>query len=189
MQPHPAHLKGSLVKKLLMAPIASLFLACGGSAPPPAEPPPPPPAEIAVPATASEPAPSSASPAPAASPSTSPEAFAEQAKAGQALYGAHCASCHGPNGNDGKAPPVVGLAQGALPLAPPPKAKFRTTQFKTVADVAAFVVKTMPPKAPGSLSSDEYYAVLAFDLKANGVDLGDKKLDAALASSLEIPRK
>jgi mono/diheme cytochrome c family protein len=166
----------------------SLLLACGGSAPPPAEPSAPEPAAPAAPAPveAAPPAPASA-PAPNAT-APAPGAFAEQAKAGEALYGAHCASCHGPNGNDGKAPPVVGLKQGALPLSPPKKSKLRTLPFKTVADIAAFVVKTMPPKTPGSLSADEYYAILAFDLQANGIDLADKKLDAALAATLEIPR-
>ena len=47
----------------------------------------------------------------------------------------------------------------------------------------------MPPNAPGSLSTEDYFAVLAFDLKANGIDLGDKKLDAELAKTLEVPRK
>lgn len=31
-------------------------------------------------------------------------------------------------------------------------------------------------------------ALVAFDLKANGIDLGDKKLDGAVASGLAIPR-
>jgi cytochrome c5 len=154
------------MKSLFFA-VPSLLLACGGSAPPAAEP--------------TAPAAEAASPA--------ADNFAAQATAGGELYGKHCAECHGKSGNDGKAPPVVGLDKGALPLDPPPAAKFRKTQFKTVADVADFVVKTMPPKAPGSLSADEYYAILAFDLKANGIDLGDKKLDGALASTLEIPRK
>jgi hypothetical protein len=47
----------------------------------------------------------------------------------------------------------------------------------------------MPPKAPGSLTAEEYLAILAFDLKANGIDLGDKKLDLELAKTLEVPRK
>jgi cytochrome c len=159
------------VNKLsLLAPSFVLF-ACGGSAPPAAAP--------------SGTAPADAAAASAAGATT----FTAQAQAGQELYGKYCASCHGAHGNDGKAPPVVGLGAGALPLAPPPGAKLRTTEFKTVGDVADFVVKSMPPKAPGSLSADEYYAVLAFDLQANGIDLGDKKLDAALAQSLEIPRK
>jgi mono/diheme cytochrome c family protein len=170
---------------LLLIAIPILLAACGGSAPPPAEPSAPPSAEAATPTAAADP-----STASAATPASGPaDGFAAQAAAGEELYGKHCAECHGKNGNDGKAPALVGLDAGALPLAPPPKAKFRKTNFKTVADVAAFVVKTMPPKAPGSLSTDEYYAILAFDLKANGIDLGDKKLDGALAATLDIPRK
>jgi cytochrome c len=119
-----------------------------------------------------------------------PQTFAEQVSLGQELYGAHCASCHGDSGegsDDG--PPVVGLDKGALPLDPPAKAKDRKTQFKTVADVADFVVKNMPAKKPGTLAQEQYWAILAFDLKANGIDLGDKKLDATVAPTLELPRK
>jgi cytochrome c len=107
---------------------------------------------------------------------------------GQKLYGEKCASCHGNSGEGNRAPAVVGLSKGALPLDPPATAKARKQQFKTVADVADFVVKTMPPDSPGSLSQDEYWSILAFDLKANGIDLGDKKLDGALAPTLTIPR-
>jgi cytochrome c len=106
-----------------------------------------------------------------------------------ALYGQNCASCHGASGEGKKAPAVVGLSSGALPLDRPAGAKYRKGQFKTVADVAEFVVKSMPPTAPGSLAEEQYRDILAFDLKANGIDLGDKKLDAALAKTLEIPRK
>ena len=88
-----------------------------------------------------------------------------------------------------KAPAVVGLSTGALPLDPPTAAKYRKAQFKTVADVAQFVVTTMPPGAAGSLSNEQYLDILAFDLKANGIDLGDKKLDLELAKTLVIPRK
>lgn len=112
----------------------------------------------------------------------------DQVARGQALYGEHCAGCHGAAGEGkGKAPAVVGIAKGALPLDPRPGSK-RTTQFKTLADVAAYVKANMPPDAPGSLPDDQYFAILAFDLKANGVDLGGKTLDATLAPTLVIPR-
>jgi mono/diheme cytochrome c family protein len=117
-----------------------------------------------------------------------PATFAEQVSLGQTLFGEHCAHCHGSSGQGGDGPRLVGLDQGALPLDPPPSAKFRKTQFKTVADVASFVVANMPPDKPGSLSGEQYYSVLAFDLSANGITL-DAKLDAALAATLEIPRK
>jgi S-disulfanyl-L-cysteine oxidoreductase SoxD len=111
----------------------------------------------------------------------------EQVARGADVYAARCSSCHG-NGGEGtaKAPAVVG--DSALPLDPPSSAKVRKSQFVTVADVASFVVQNMPADAPGSLSEDDYFAVLAFDLKANGIVL-DKKLDGTLAATLTIPRK
>jgi cytochrome c len=118
-----------------------------------------------------------------------PATFGEQVTLGQQLYGQKCASCHGPGGEGtGDAPRLVGLKEGALPLDPPPKAQFRKVRFETVMDVAEFAVKNMPPKAPGSLTTEQYFAILAFDLKANGIDLGEKKLDADLAKTLTIPR-
>ena len=112
----------------------------------------------------------------------------DQVAQGQALYTEHCASCHGASGEgNGKAPAVVGISKGALPLDPRPGSK-RSVQFKTVAEVAGWVKADMPPDAPGSLTDPQYFAILAFDLKANGVDLGGKTLDAPLAATLTIPR-
>jgi polar amino acid transport system substrate-binding protein len=113
-------------------------------------------------------------------------AFADEAQvqSGQKLYAKNCAGCHGDAGEGSKkAPPVVGKA--ALPLDPPAGAKVRKTQFHTAKDVAEFVVKNMPAKKPGSLKADEYWAILAFDLKANGVDFKDK-LDADSAAKIVL---
>ena len=113
--------------------------------------------------------------------------FAEQVTRGADVYGARCSKCHGKGGEGtADAPAVVGPS--ALPLDPPSSAKVRKSRFVTVADVAAFVTEYMPGDAPASLSADDYFAVLAFDLEANGVDLKDQKLDAAVAASLSIPR-
>jgi S-disulfanyl-L-cysteine oxidoreductase SoxD len=118
----------------------------------------------------------------------SSQTFSEQTSAGQALYGDHCANCHGDAGQGtAKAPRVVGLKEGALPVEPPADRKFRKSRFVTVADVADFAVKNMPPNKGGSLTDDEYWAILAFDLHANGINL-DKKLTAATARELKIPR-
>jgi cytochrome c len=116
-----------------------------------------------------------------------PANFAEQVARGADVYAARCSTCHGKGGEGtADAPKVVGPT--ALPLDPPAGAKVRKSQFVTVADVADFVVQNMPADAPGSLSTEDYFAVLAFDLKANGIEL-DKKLDAAVAASSTIPRK
>ena len=114
--------------------------------------------------------------------------FAAQVTNGQRLYADHCARCHGAGGEGGeRAPRVVGLAQGALPLDPPATAQVRRAQFRTVADVATFAVAEMPPQHGGSLPEADYWAILAFDLHANGIELR-QPLDGALASTLVIPR-
>lgn len=154
------------MRKTLMIPALVTFLAaCGGGG--------------------GEAAPGAAAPS---APSTmeEPKTVDEQIAAGQKLYGEHCASCHGASGEgSGKAPKVVGVAQGALPLDPPPNAKFRKVQFKTAADVGEWVAKNMPPGEGGSLKEWQYWAILAFDLKANGVT-PPKKVDATSARELVL---
>jgi hypothetical protein len=95
-----------------------------------------------------------------------------QAEAGGPLYGQFCAKCHGDSGQGtDQGPPVVG--PNALPLDPRPTAQYRKTQFRTAKDVFDFVGANMPPKGPKP-TLDQYLAILAFDLKANGVDLAGK---------------
>jgi cytochrome c len=113
--------------------------------------------------------------------------FEAQAARGATLYVKHCADCHGASGEGGEAPRVVGLDEGALPLKPPASRHVRDVDFVTVADVAGFVVANMPPGKGGSLSNDEYLAILAFDLQANGITL-DEELSLDLAAELTIPR-
>ena len=120
--------------------------------------------------------------------STAPATAAEQVSRGQALFGRHCAKCHGDSGQGTEdAPRIVGLREGALPLDPPPSRKVRKSRFVNVGDVADFVMANMPAKKPGSLQPDEYLAILAFDLHANGIDL-DQPLTLAKARQTMIPR-
>jgi cytochrome c len=108
-----------------------------------------------------------------------------QVTEGGKLFAKHCAKCHGKAGEGSKkAPPVVG--KEALPLDPPAAAKLRRTQFRTAQDVAEFVSKKMPANKPGSLKLDEYYEILAFDLKANGVDVSNQKIDATTAAEIKL---
>lgn len=147
----------------------ALATACGGGETPPPE----------------SPASKTTSTATSTTSSSSSATFRQQVAEGQKLYAENCASCHGASGEGGKAPRVVGVAQGALPLEPPSTSKYRKSQFHTAADVASFVVQTMPPKGP-KLAEDQYWAILAFDLEANGVDLGSKHLDATTAPSVVL---
>lgn len=119
--------------------------------------------------------------------STTPEGAATsvtaQIDAGKQLYVDKCAKCHGDAGQGGeKAPPVVG--KEVFPEKPRPGAK-RDVDFHTAADVFAWTSKHMPGDAPGSLSTDQYLAIFAFDLTANGVKL-DKPLDGAAAQAIVL---
>jgi cytochrome c len=106
--------------------------------------------------------------APAAPPGTA----TAQIERGAHLFAANCAKCHGDAGEGtDDAPPLVGKA--ALPLHPRPDQKMRTTDFRTALDVAKFATKQMPPKESlrAKLTPDDYWAILAFDLNANGIAL------------------
>ena len=95
-----------------------------------------------------------------------------QVEHGAQLFAANCAKCHGDAGQGTEdAPPLVG--KGALPLDPRPDQKLRKTSFHTVMDVANFATKEMPPKASAraKLTTDDYWAILAFDVDANGIKL------------------
>jgi mono/diheme cytochrome c family protein len=114
-----------------------------------------------------------------------PTTFAEQVAVGQKLFGENCASCHGAGGEgDGKVPRVVGLDKGALPLDAAASSS-RKVQFHNAADVGGWASKNMPPNKGGSLKEWQYWAIIAFDLKANGVTL-DKKVDAASAKEVVL---
>lgn len=115
-----------------------------------------------------------------------PQTVDEQIAAGQKLYAANCASCHGDSGEGGgKTPRVVGVDKGALPLDPPAGSKMRKVQFHTAADVGSWAAQNMPPGKGGSLKDWEYWAIIAFDLKANGVT-PSKKIDANSAKEVVL---
>ncbi|HUJ62538.1 MAG TPA: c-type cytochrome [Kofleriaceae bacterium] len=114
---------------------------------------------------------------------TAPTTVDAQIAQGKKLYGEKCAKCHGNAGQGSKdGPPVVG--KDAFPL-DPRKGQKRAGQFHTAADVFAFASKKMPPKTPGSLTTDQYLAIFAFDLTANGIKL-DKPLDAEAAAKIVL---
>lgn len=117
------------------------------------------------------------------------EGFSAQALKGATVFEGNCARCHGVlgQGEGGEGPKLVGLGNGALPFDPPPGAKKRTMQFRTVGDVARFVMKNMPGDEPGTLTETDYFRVIAFDLRANGIDL-DQHLDMAYADTIVIAR-
>jgi mono/diheme cytochrome c family protein len=120
-------------------------------------------------------------------PPKAPEAAGGGAQAqidqGKQLYVEKCAKCHGDAGQGtDKGAPVVG--KDAFPEKPRAGAK-RDVDFHTAADVFAWASKHMPGDAPGSLSTDQYLAIFAFDLTANGIKL-DRPLDGPAAQAIVL---
>jgi cytochrome c len=106
-----------------------------------------------------------------------------QVDQGKQLYVEFCAKCHGDGGQGtDKGPAVVG--KDVFPLEPRQGAK-RDARFHTAADVFAWAVENMPGDAPGTLSAEQYLAIFAFDLTANGVKL-DKPLDGPTAQAIVL---
>jgi mono/diheme cytochrome c family protein len=96
-----------------------------------------------------------------------------QADHGAEVYGERCASCHGPNLNDGQfAPSLKG-------------ARFRADWGgKSAGQLFSYMSANMPPGQAGVLAADDYADLLAFLLRAGGAQAGTKPLpaDAAMPS-------
>lgn len=118
-------------------------------------------------------------------PPNAPGGNADQVAEGAPLYLAHCAKCHGPTGGGTQSGPAV-VGKTALPLNPPPGAKVRKVQFRTAKDVLDFISVHMPADAPGSLTATQYANILAFDLKANGVDLHGLRVNETNAATFTL---
>ena len=106
-----------------------------------------------------------------AQPAAEPPVFtAEQASAGKAAFQGHCASCHAGDlrGKD-DAPALKGDAFLA------------TWQAKPVKELFDFVRTTMPPEG-GSISADDYLAIVSYVLQENGATAGPQPLTATTST-------
>jgi mono/diheme cytochrome c family protein len=138
--------------------------------------------------------------------SSARSAFSDGAK----LFSQNCAGCHGGRGEGTeRGPAVIGI--GALPVYPSDHNKAtnaafsdpRTLEeeararpagtpsrptFKTAAAVQRYVSTSMPlPKAKvGTLSDQEYWAIISFMLKAHGAQIPKNGLNPNNAQSIEL---
>jgi mono/diheme cytochrome c family protein len=88
----------------------------------------------------------------ATTPSSTPTTaltFGQMADSGKTVFAGHCASCHGAQGQGGRAPAVIG---GDAHLA----------KYNTAQGLLDFVDATMPANTPGSLSHQDYLDVVSY---------------------------
>jgi alcohol dehydrogenase (cytochrome c) len=101
-----------------------------------------------------------------------PSFLSAQAERGLNLYVNKCASCHGPSLQGGSGTPLAG-------------APFQSRWSNRALRDLLYVISTqMPLNAPGSLSDDEDFDLLAFILHKNDYPSGPVPLDASQAYAL-----
>lgn len=132
------------------------------------------------------------------------------APSGATLFEQNCAVCHGERGESVSAAPRI-LGEGALPEFPaeqninadpaagdPELLKLRSQTrpagapsrdpFRTADDLYRYVSKNMPlpAKRAGSLSSEQYWAIINFMLLAHGVQVPPAGVTPQNAGSLKL---
>lgn len=106
------------------------------------------------------------------------------AQAGAALYARHCQACHGAEGQGGMNGDLVG-GVGSLASAAPKKTVTSYWPYATIA--FDYIRRAMPYTAPGSLTADEVYALVAYLLSLDGVVPAEAVLDAASLAAVKMP--
>lgn len=105
---------------------------------------------------------------------------------GGVIYLAKCATCHGATGTEGPDPMLVG-GQGTLAGENPRLTIGSFWPYATT--VFDYIYRAMPFNAPGSLTSDETYALTAFLLEANGIIAADDVIDRDSLPAVAMPNR
>ncbi|MEQ8485566.1 MAG: cytochrome c [Pseudomonadales bacterium] len=108
------------------------------------------------------------------------------ARAGAVVYAAHCLACHGPGGRGGVNDALVG-GHDTLAGAAPQRTVGSFWPYATT--VFDYVRRAMPYPAPGSLSTDQVYAVTAYLLAEHGIIDADTVLDAETLPAVVMPNR
>ncbi|MGQ0765954.1 MAG: c-type cytochrome [Gemmatimonadota bacterium] len=111
---------------------------------------------------------------------------------GATVYAAKCAVCHGPKG-EGTTPPnaaLVGRSHSDFLFASDRRAlKTVGNYWPWATTLFDYIRRAMPQMAPGSLTADETYAVIAWLLAENGVIGRDKVIDATSLPAVAMPAR
>ena len=107
---------------------------------------------------------------------------------GAAVYEQKCSACHGANLQGQKAlgaPPLIG-GRGTLTTKP-----LKTTEsyWPYATTMFDYIRRAMPMNAPGSLTDDQVYAVVAFILAEGRVVNQDSVMNAATLPRVQMPNR
>lgn len=105
---------------------------------------------------------------------------------GAVLYAQLCASCHGDEGQGGKALELVG--DRALRASEFPDRGI-AVYWPNAPTLYEYVYRSMPPEKPASLSASQLYSILAYVLELNALLAPGVALDAGVLSAIEMPNR
>ena len=119
---------------------------------------------------------------------------------GAEVFAAKCAACHGPAGEGQVGAPPAGVPPAPKLIGRDPRDGFPFGQdpkyVKTVGNywpyattVFDYVRRTMPITAPGSLTNNEVYAVVAFLLAQNEIIDKTAVMDSATLVAVKMPAR
>lgn len=110
---------------------------------------------------------------------------------GAAIYVARCASCHGKTGKEGPNDVLVGRHPGpGFTFSKDPRLPRTIGSYWPYATtVFDYIRRAMPPAAPGSLTDNEVYALVAHLLAWNELIAPDAVMDAASLPKVQMPAR
>jgi cytochrome c len=121
------------------------------------------------------------------------------AREGTPIYAQKCAACHGANGEGGSADALVGSQpKNMMPFGPDyerwrnggPDVSFTIGNYWPYATtIFDYVRRAMPATAPGSLTADETYSLVAWLLAKNEIIEESATIDAATLPRVKMPAR
>jgi cytochrome c len=106
--------------------------------------------------------------------------------AGQAIYDAKCANCHGTFGESNSYMPIAG---GVGSLATDQPVRTTGSKLNHATTLWDYINRAMPFDAPQSLTPDEVYALTAYVLYLNDILPADATVDRASLPTLRMPNR
>ena len=108
------------------------------------------------------------------------------AAAGRTIYERRCLACHGATGQEG---PDASLAGGRGSLATDQPRKTVGSYWPVATTLWDYINRAMPFNRPGSLTSDEVYAVVAYVLYLNDLVGEQDRIDAETLPAIAMPNR